>query len=325
MHPFVSLLLLTSLSVTYSHASRRLERLRRAVTLNTAPDFLGAWTFAAVILLPPALIVVALGVFYLADWPSRRAAPTPHPWRHAYGWASASAAAVVSSTVLGRLGFGIGVPLALAAFTLVNIGLISLAMIVRHQGAAAAAMFRRPRSHLLELATQLTGVTLGAAMHWHLAACVIVLPILLATHYRGSLDAVEETAAYDPVMRLWNEAGWAFQASELISSGEMVTVFVIDGGASKAVVADVMRPCLTRSAVLGHYSKTQLVAICETGYAESAQVIVRRVAASLERGGADLPMGCRTARCEDLSEMLTHALSDLMAARDRAETAGHRW
>lgn len=318
MHHVVSLVLLTALSVTYATASRGLERLRRAVTQNHAPDFLGAWTFAAVILLPAPLIVLAMGVFYAADWRSRRAATKPRPWRHVYDWATCSLAAVAASVVLGRLPLLLGVPLALLTFTLINISLISLAIIASGQ-LSHLKMLSNPRSHMLELATQVTGVILGALMVWHQAFAVIAFPLLLTLQVSTTRRAVTDTGAYDPATNLWAEDAWMFRATELISLGQIVTLMAIDSHtASQAVLADVVRPCLDTDAMAGRYGDSQIVTISTTGALIVGSVTARRVAAALTRSGSGFAVGSRTSCGEDVSEMLTHALSDLMAARYRA-------
>lgn len=320
IHSVVNLLLLAGLSVAYNHAARRVERLRRAVTENRVPNMLGVWIFASIMLLPTLLVPVALGIFYAADWPNRSAARRAHPWRYVYSWAASTVAALAAVAALHQFGMVPGTALALVIFTAVNIGLISLAMVIRHQTSVAIEMLSQRRSHMLEVATQLTGVVLGAGMQWHPAAAVTAVPILIATHYRALRISVRETQAYDPEARLWSEDAWAFRASELVATGKVVTVMIIDPGTSdRAVLADVIRPCLTGGSVLGRYGKAGIASASRTSALIVGQATVQAAAAALARSGARAHLGGRTAAGEDLTEMLTHALSDLMTARDRAQ------
>lgn len=319
MHQVVSFVLLALLSVAYSTAMRRVERLRRAVTKDWLPDMNGAWIFASILLLPPVLLAAALCVFYAAEWRSRTAVDDGRPWKYLYSAAGAIVSALTASAVFSDFGPIIGTLLALVTFTTVNISLISLAIILSREF-FKLKMLRNPLAHTVELATHLIGVALGATMAWHQPIAVLVLPILIAVHLASAHDAVADTGSYDPATRLWSEEAWQFRAEELIHTKMMVTVMVFGGGdtTSKAVLADVARPWLLPSAILGNYG-AQIVSISATGSAAVGQMAMDNVARALEQSGADYFLGGRTARNEDASEMVAHALADLMAARDRAE------
>lgn len=323
VHHFESLLLLALLSVTYSEAIRRRERLRRAVTKDWMPDMNGAWSFAAVLLLPPALIMVAMCVFYAAEWPSRKAVDEGRPWKYLYSLGGSIAAAVAASAVFSDFGPIYGTLLALATFSTVNISLISLAIIVSRQY-YKLKMLRNPLAHTVELATHLIGVALGVTMAWHQPLAVLVLPVLFAVHLASTRGAIDDSNAFNPETGLWTETDWTFHASEMIAEGEYVTVAVVDSaGKDKGLVADVIRPCLTEGSVLGQYGSAYVVAAAIAGSEDFGHLTAARMRNALDRCGSGYSVGVRVSHSEGVSEMLTYALSDLMSERDQDGISAH--
>jgi len=317
MHYVVSLLLLAGLSVAYSNATRGLERLRRAVAVDRIPNMLGAWTFASILLLPPPLIAVALCVFYAAEWPSRKAVGKGRPVKYLYSLAANIVAAVAASAVFHDFVPILGAVLALVVFTTINISLISIAIIVSRKF-YKLKMLRNPRAHTVELATHMIGAALGVAMAWHQPLAVLVLPVLFAAHLVSAHGAVEDSNAFNPETGLWAETDWKFRTSEMIAEGEYVTLIIVDpAGSEKRLVADVVRPCLTEGSLLGEYGDRHVAAAAIAGSIDFGHLAAGRVRNALGRCGTGYTIGVRIAHSEDVSEMLTHALSDLMHERDQ--------
>lgn len=311
-----SFLLLAILSVTYSVAAGRVERLRLAVSSGKVPNMLGVWTFAGVVALPVPLVIALVAIAYSADWSARRVVARKQPGRYVYSAVTAAAACVASGEVLHAIGGLAGTAAAIAAFAILNVGSIAAAITASGQY-DVLKMLRSPRAHLVELATQCLGAALGAGVQWHQPLVVLALPILLLTHYSAVRDAVRISRTFDETTGLWREGIWRVQAAEVLNRGKYYAVIAIcpvDAGRERLIGA-ALQDCLRAKDLRGRYGEKEVVAATLVGTASAALAVTARIRKRLDDLSVDCTVGCASAADLDVDELLVQAVSDVMARR----------
>ena len=314
-----SFLLLTALSLAYSHCLRWKEVLRRAVVADRIPDMLGVWTFAGVVLLPPALIVALVVLVNLGEWPSRRAVGNGRPVKYAVSTIGTAASCLLAAYVLRHLELGVlALPAAVLTFWATNIGIVAVLIRgsgTRHVWRTLAAV---PRAHLIEVGTQAIGAGLGLAMAWHQATVLAALPILLAVHLGSLRHTVEAENAFDADTGLWSELAWRVQVQQrLYDMRGHVALLIIDpdeAGQHRQILRSI-ESGLGPGDLLGHYGTRQIVALIAVGRPEAGPFLSAGFRADLASAGVRAALGCATTADSDLEGLLIDAMSDLMRRR----------
>lgn len=310
----LSFVLLTILSVSYSSALRRVERLRRAVALDHVPDMAGVWTFAGVLLLPVPLIVLLVIAVNLGEWPSRRVVGNGRPWKYVYSTAATATACVITAGVVRILPGAIALFLGVICFATLNMSFVAAAICAsgkRH----VLRMLANPRLHAVELSTQALGAGLGVAMHWHLPAAAFILPVILGLHVRAARDEVdEEKASFDPDTGLWRQDLWELQASDLAGQGKHVAVILVEVPATadwvKSAVA--VRRCLRSKAVMGSHGEA-IAVLTSAGIADGGELVAANIRAELAGDGLTPVVGSATSASLALPDLLAQATGKLRA------------
>jgi len=322
----ICLILLACLSVAYAVSIRRLERLRRALVAGELPNFLGVWTFAATLTLPPLLIATAVVIAYLAEWPSRRIVGQGRPLRYAYSTGVAIASCIAASEARSAVEGALGIVVAMAVFCLLNMTLISVAMAAAGH-TRALRMFLHPKVHLVEIATQCLGATLAEVLLWHAALGVLVVPALLLVHRWSLRETVKAEKAFDDETGLWSEAAWRIQAQQKLydARGHVAAVIIDpDESGSDQRILQVIASGLTSSDLLGRYGTRQIVVLIPVGRREAGLFLSTGFRTDLARAGVRAPLGCATTADAELEGLLIEAMSDLMARR-AAAGVHHSW
>lgn len=317
-----SFLLLTVVSLTYSHCLRRVEKLRRAVVSDRIPDMLGLWTFAGVVLLPAPLIVALVVVVNLGEWPSRRAVGNGRPFKYAVSTVGTAASCLAASYVLHLPALGVfEVPAAVLTFWTLNISIVAALIRAsghKHVWRMLAAV---PRAHLVEVGTQAMGAALGLAMAWHHYAVLAALPVLLAVHLCSLRHVVEAEEAYDTKTGLWSEVAWRVQAQQKLHDLQShVALLLIDpdrAGRERRIIRS-LAPGLGPAGLLGRYGTRQVVVLVPVDRPEAGRLLSAGVRADLAAGGIDAELGCAITTDSDLEGLLIEAMSDLMSRRAAA-------
>ncbi len=321
-------LLLTVLSLTYSHSLRRVEKLRRAVVLDRIPDMLGIWTFAGVMLLPPPLIVALVVLVNLGEWPSRRAVGNGRPIKYAVSTAGTAASCVAASYVLHHPALGaFDIPVAVLIFWALNIGIV--AILIRASGMRSVwrMVSAVPHVQLVEIGTQFLGAGLGLAMLWHQATALAALPILLAVHLGSLRHVVEAEAAFDEVTGLWSETAWRVQAQQRLDDAQgHVALLMIDPDETgqECLIMQAIRSGLGPSDLLGRYATRQIVVLILVGRPEAGPFLAAGFRADLAAAGIQAALGCATTADSELEGLLIKAMSELMSRRPAAGV-NRRW
>ncbi|HST47326.1 hypothetical protein [Jatrophihabitans sp.] len=317
-----SFLLLTALSLAYSHCLRWKEVLRRAVVSDRVPDMLGVWTFAGTMLLPAPLIVALVIVVNLGEWPSRRAVGNGRPLKYAVSTVGTAASCLLACYVLHRPALGmLAIPAAVLTFWATNISIVAALIRAsgkRHVWRMLAAV---PRAHLVEVGTQAMGAGLGLAMAWHQATAVAVLPILFAVHLGALRHTVQAEHAFDAELGLWSELAWRVQVQQrLYDLPGQVALLIIDPdqAGQQRQILQAIASGLGPADLLGHYGTRQIVALIAVGRPEAGAFLSTGFRADLAAAGVQAALGCATTADSDLEGLLVAAMSDLMRRRAAA-------
>lgn len=315
-------LLLTVLSLTYSHSLRRVEKLRRAVVLDRIPDMLGIWTFAGVMLLPPPLIVALVVLVNFGEWPSRRAVGNGRPLKYAVSTAGTAASCVAASYVLHHPALGaFDIPVAVLTFWALNIGIVTILIRVSGMRSVWRMVSAVPHVQLVEIGTQFLGAGLGLAMLWHQASALAALPILFAVHLGSLRHVVEAEAAFDEVTGLWSETAWRVQAQQRLEDARgHVAVLMIDPdeAGQECLIMQAIRSGLGPSDLLGRYASRQIVVLILVGRPEAGPFLAAGFRADLAAAGVQAALGCATTADSELEGLLIQAMSELMSRRPAA-------
>ena len=315
-------LLLSVLSLTYSHSLRRIERLRRAVVLDRIPDMLGIWTFAGLMLLPPPLIVALVMLVNLGEWPSRRAVGNGRPFKYAVSTVGTAASCVLASYVLHHPALGaFEIPAAVLTFWALNISIV--AMLIRAAGGRNVwrMVSAVPHVQLVEIGTQAMGAGLGVAMLWHQATALAALPILFAVHLGSLRHVVEVEDAFDEVTGLWSETAWRVQAQQMLEDARgHVALLMIDPdeAGQECLIMQTIKSGLGPSDLLGRYATRQIVVLILVGRPEAGPFLAAGFRADLAASGVQAALGCATTADSELEALLIEAMSELMSRRAAA-------
>lgn len=317
--------LLACLSVFYTTAIARSERLRLAVTSGTVGSFTSVWALAGCVLLPPPLLIaLMLIIFAGAEWPTRKAVAAEHPWRLVYTAGAAILAALAAERAHALLGPPLGAVAAAGVFFTVNVGLVAVAMLRAGQTQVLKEVLA-PANVRLEMETLLLGAVLGAAVSRHIeAALLAVLPILYTLSRRALDRAVREHQAQDPITGLWREDIWRVQVDEFTRRrGRVVAVIMIrpDSPGGDLLIVDILRGCIGHSTPLGRYATQGVVAVLAVRTIASAKWITQGVRQRLDEAGVPCAVGCGAAAHADAYELLVNAMSDVMARRSEGDDA----
>jgi len=280
---------------------------------------LGVWTFAGVVLLPPALIVALVVLVNLGEWPSRRAVGNGRPVKYAVSTVATAASCLVAASVLHHPAPGmLALPAAVLTFWALNLSIV--AMLIRASGKRRVwrMLAAVPRAHLVEVGTQAMGAGLGLAMTWHQATVLAAPPLLLAVHLGSLRRVVEAENAFDAGTGLWSELAWRVQVQQrLYDTHGWVALLIIDpdqAGQEQRIrrsLESTLGPC----DLLGHYGTRQIVALIPLERPEAGPLAAATLRDHLASAGVRAALGCAVTADSDLAGLLIAAMSDLMRRR----------
>lgn len=245
-------LLIALLGVVHTEVATGVERIRRRVTGSSYFDLSSVWTFAAAVLLPPALaapvILVIYGHLWLRVWRPARLALHRLVFTIAAVVLAAAAAHVV---VLAAGGFagpvadaaGLGA-LVLAALTymVVNTALVAAAIALSAERVRARDLLGTWDDNSVEIATLSLGALTAIALLMNPWFVVLVLAPLVVLHRAVLVRQLEEAASTDGKTGLLTPVAWhARSARELRRaqrSGTGTGVLILDLDHFKAVNDD---------------------------------------------------------------------------------------
>ncbi|MGH3586310.1 MAG: GGDEF domain-containing protein [Pseudonocardia sp.] len=239
--------LLAGLGLLHTEVAIGVERVRRRVAIGNHANLSSVWTFAAALVLPPALAAAVAVVVQLHIW-ARTGRPRVPLYRSVYSSATIVLACLGASAVVAFLGgapaavTGAGIPgvlLALLVYTTINAGLVAGAIAMSAPQPDLSRVLGHWEDNLLELATLSLGALTAVAMVVNPWLVLLALPPLLVLHRAVLVKHLEEAASLDGKTGLLNAAAWHAQAERALRPGSRPAgprgVLVLDLDHFKAV------------------------------------------------------------------------------------------
>ena len=215
--------LLVLLGVVHTEVATGVERLRRRVSGGSYFDLTSVWTFAAAILLPPALTAAVVTALYI-HLSLRVWGPLRVPvYRGVFSGATVVLAAAAGHLALDRTsglptgiddiaGLG-GMALAISVYLAVNSGLVGTVIALTTGRTKPVDLIGGWDDNVLETATLSLGALAAVALTTNRWLVVLVLPPLLVLHRAVLVRQLEEAASTDGKTGLLNAAAWHDRAS----------------------------------------------------------------------------------------------------------------
>jgi diguanylate cyclase (GGDEF)-like protein len=226
---------LAVLGVLQAELGRQIERVRRLVSDTPHINLTSVWTFAGVLLLPPALVTALVAVLYvhLATRSLARIKRVP-PFRTTLNATLVVVTCYSAELVLSRLGIpdmytaltsgwrGVtAITLAAVAYFLVSAITIVPALTITTR--SVKAFFGGLGDNLLEVATLCLGLLTALTLATLPALAVAIVPPLLVLHRAVLIKQLEIAATTDEKTGLFNTTGWHLLASRELARAQRST------------------------------------------------------------------------------------------------------
>lgn len=211
---------LAGMGILQAELGRQVERVRRRVNGTPHINMTSVWTFAGVLLLPPALVaaLVAILYFHLAvrSWYRLRRVPA---FRTLFNSCLVILTCYAAEVVLARSGIegmygaldagweSVGV-IALAAITYFIVGALVAVPGLSTRSRSFQELFGGWADNLLEIATLCLGILTALALATLPALALVVIPPLLLLHRGVLVKQLEVAATTDEKTGLFNTVGW---------------------------------------------------------------------------------------------------------------------
>lgn len=313
--------LLSILSLAYSTSLRRVERLRRAVTLDRIPDMTGIWTFAGAVVLPLPLVVALVLIAAAGEWPSRKVYQDGRLGKYMVSTAAAAVAYLAAARIIQLLPGPASAVAAVPIFCLLNVGLVA-ALIYASGGRHVLRMFLDLRTHAVEISTQLLGAGVGLAMsYWHPLVAVSAFVLLYILHLASIRRVVVVTESFETATGLWSETAWRVQAQQrLYDLRGAIALLIIDPAedGQELQILQAIQSGLGPADLLGRYGTRQILVLITVGRPEAGPFLSAGFRADLAASGVHAALGCATTVDSELEGLLIAAMSDLMGRRAAA-------
>ncbi|MEO6503054.1 MAG: hypothetical protein ABIQ09_14240 [Jatrophihabitantaceae bacterium] len=313
--------LLLTLSFAYSTSLRRIERLRRAVTLDRVPDMTGIWTFAGAVVLPMPLVALLVFLAAAGEWPARKVYQGGRLGKYIVSTAGLAGAYLAGTVVMRMVPGSGGVALAVPTMCLLNVAFVA-AVVYASGKRHVLRMFLDPRTHAVEVGTQGLGAAVGVGMlYLHPTIAVGALVLLYGLHLASLRHVVEVTESFDPVSRLWSETAWMVQAQQKLHDARgHVALLMIDPeeAGQELRILQAIESGLGTADLLGRYGTRQIVVLIPVGRPEGGPFLSTGFRADVATAGVRAALGCATTADSELEALLIEAMSDLMGRRTEA-------
>jgi diguanylate cyclase (GGDEF)-like protein len=339
---------LFGVSLVYSEAGARIERLRRFVDcaetgfINPA----SLWCFAAALVFPVGLAGAFTAVLY--SWIIVRAirtqSATPH--RLIYTATTEILATMAAASVVAAFGAGglaessplgiLQIALAMITYAVVNQGLVVLVVALIVQPATISEVMVSTDDETLEFATLSLGVLLALAVIHAPYLAPVTLPLIVVLRRSALVRQLQVQATLDAKTGLLNAAAWRREAEREIANSERVgatlSVLMIDldhfkqlndqhghqaGDVTLKQVGKCLVEALRANDIVGRFGGEEFIALLPA----ADEVVAANVAERLRQRISSLELphgGAVTASIGVGTGAEDHGLDDLISVADRA-------
>ncbi|MCO1655974.1 sensor domain-containing diguanylate cyclase [Pseudonocardia humida] len=221
-------LALCGAALAHTEIAVRVERARRRVHEDLHVDLTSVWTFAAAVLLPPAVAAGAAALVHSYVW-WRAWRPRVPLYRQLFSTATVVLASLAAAGVIEAVGdrapmIGgppdlLAVALALLVYTTVNSCLVAGAIAMSVPQAGLGRLFGHWDDNALEIATLSLGGLTAVALSINPWLAAYVLPPILVLHRAVLVRQLEEAANTDAKTGLLNAAAWHAMAERELRRG----------------------------------------------------------------------------------------------------------
>jgi diguanylate cyclase (GGDEF)-like protein len=280
--------LLVLSGVVHTELAAGIERRRRPAGGPACFDLSSVWTFAAAVLLPPALIGAVVVLVHLHLWsrvwrPARRA-----PHRCLGTTAAVVVAGCAAHAVVATVGASAGaagpvevavLALAVLVYLAVDAALVAGMALLARRGNLRSVVGRWD-DNAVEVATVCMGALAAVALRSAPALVVLVLPPILVLHRAVLVRQLEEAASIDAKTGLLTAAAWRTAAEQALRrarrarTGAAVLILDLDhfkvvndvyghlaGDGVLAAVAEQLRAGVRQGDVVGRFGGEEFLVL----------------------------------------------------------------
>jgi hypothetical protein len=265
----------------------RMERARKFIEAENAPNLVATWTFAAALTLDHYWAIAMVATVYVLQWQAERKLHAGRPHRFVFNAATVIVAVRCAQLVHGPI-------LAAAVLLAVNIGLVASVLVVSGHGRDALRMFNL-RQNTFEVGTLVLGWTAATLFEWHLLATVAVVPVLIGVQYLALSLSIRQPSSFDAetgvlTARAWNALG----VLRLAQGKEAVLLQLVlaDGAGTRAAeCATVLRDSVRPEDLIGRTSDGFSILVGGSGGEMLAELLGLQMRARLAVCGIDTYVG----------------------------------
>jgi hypothetical protein len=284
LHRFLVLALVSSLTVLICV---RMERARKFIEAENAPNLVATWTFAAALTLDHLWATAMVAIVYLLQWQAERKLHAGRPHRYVFGAATVVVAVRCSQFVHGAI-------LAGAVLLVVNVGLVAAVLVVSGHGRDALRMANL-RQQSFEVGTLVLGWAAATLFQWHLLATVAVIPVLIGVQFLALSLSIRQPSSFDAetgvlTARAWNALGML----RLAQGKEAVLLHLVlaDGACTRlAECAAILRESVRPEDLIGRTSDGFSILVGGSGGEMLAELLGLQMRARLAVCGIDTYVG----------------------------------
>ncbi len=259
----------------------RMERVRKFLEAERAPNLAATWTFAAVLCLDPFFAAATTIAIYAVQWGAQRELYIGRPHRYLYG---------AGTVLLGVRAAEFAHSPVLSGFVLVavNTALIAGGFIAGGNASRIRAM-SNPAAHVTEAATLILGFVTGTLLEHDLALTALPVPAILAVQYVALHRSIRQPSTTDTESGVLTARAWTALAQLRLAQAHRAVVFQVQvselGGATWLECAQLVRASVRAQDLIGRSEGGFLVMVAGDGNTLLADLLGLGIRSRLARGG----------------------------------------
>jgi hypothetical protein len=265
----------------------RMERVRKFLEAERAPNLAATWTFAAVLCLDPFFAAATTIAIYAVQWGAQRRVYVGRPHRYLYG---------ASTVLLGvRAAEFIHAPV-MSGLVLVgvNTALIAGGFIAGGNASRIRAM-ASPAAHATEAATLVLGFVTAGLLEHDLAFAALPVPAILAVQYIALHRSIRQPSTTDIESGVLTARAWTALAQLRLTQARKAVVLQVHVGQLGAVswleCAQLVRASVRAEDLIGRSGSGFLVMVAGEANTVLADMLALGMRSRLAGRGIDTHIG----------------------------------